>query len=429
MAIRELLLIAVLLLGPLAAAAQDEAAEEAPPPEPLTVAEPEILPADLKLLVDPLTLDELALEAAGWRDLARAKIIEMNEAELAGRETLASARESAGAEEGEVVESEAADRHFERAAELRDQRAKLLDRLKVVVDEWETKGADVTEYRNYISAVSGIEVDVTDTQSAAKTIMNWAKSEEGGLRLLRQVLIVLGTAIFAWLIGGIISWLVGRGLSVTQTGSKLLRRFLGRWIRRVVALIGFLIGLSAVGINIGPMVAAIGAAGFVIGLALQGTLSNFASGILIMTQRPFDVGDAVETAGVTGKIDSVTLFSTHLTTTDNKQVIVPNNAIWGGNITNATIKNRRRLEIEVDVADTLDIGEALERVKTVLHERDFVLDDPAPSVELKAVDRAKKTLHLKLAAWVHADAAGNPRLELIEHIYAAFPDEDLKRAA
>ena len=272
-------------------------------------------------------------------------------------------------------------------------------------------------------------MDVTDTQSATKTIMNWAKSEEGGLRLLRQVVIVVGTTIGAWLVGGVISWLVGRGLSVTQTGSKLLRRFLGRWIRRVVALIGFLIGLSAVGINIGPMVAAIGAAGFVIGLALQGTLSNFASGILIMTQRPFDVGDAVETAGVTGKIDSVTLFSTHLTTTDNKQVIVPNNAIWGGNITNATIKNRRRLEIEVDVADSLDIGEALERVKTVLHDSSFVLDDPAPAVELKAVDRAKKTLHLKLAAWVHADTAGNPRLELIEQIYTAFPDEDLKRAA
>ncbi|MEZ5862820.1 MAG: mechanosensitive ion channel [Geminicoccaceae bacterium] len=77
-----------------------------------------------------------------------------------------------------------------------------------------------------------------------------------------------------------------------------------------------------------------------------------------MTQRPFDVGDAVETAGVTGTIDSVTLFSTHLTTTDNKQVIVPNNAIWGGNITNATIKNRRRLQIELDVADSLDIGDA-----------------------------------------------------------------------
>ncbi len=428
MVIRALSLIAALLWLPVGASAQDGAAE-APPPEPQTLGDVGILPANLKLLVDPLTVDELALEAAAWRDVVRAKIIDMNEAELAGRQVLAAARETADATAGETVESAAADRHFERAATLRDERAKLLDRLRVVVDEWETKGADVTEYRNYVGAVSGIEVDVTDTQSAAKTIMNWAKSEEGGLRLLRQGAVVVGTTIGAWLIGGLISWLIGRGLSVTQAGSKLLRKFLGRWTRRVVAFIGFLVGLSAVGINVGPLVAAVGAAGFVIGFALQGTLSNFASGILIMTQRPFDVGDTVEAAGVLGRIDSVTLFSTHLTTPDNKQVIVPNNAIWGGNITNATVKNRQRLEIEVDLADTLDIGEALERVDGVLRELPFVLDEPQPTVELKAVDRGKSLLQIKLGAWVPAETPGNPRLEMIERIHAAFPDDDLKRAA
>jgi small conductance mechanosensitive channel len=353
----------------------------------------------------------------------------MNEVELEGRRLLAAAREEADAAESEPVESEAADAAFERAAELRDERARLLDRLRVVVDEWEAKGADVTEFRNYISAVSGIEVDVTDTQSAAKTLLGWARSEEGGLRLLWQVGTVLGVTVVAWLIGGVVSWLLGRGLSATQTGSKLLRKFLGRWTRRVIAFIGFLVGLSAVGINVGPMVAAVGAAGFVIGLALQGTLSNFASGILIMTQRPFDVGDTVETAGITGTIDSVTLFSTHLTTTDNKQVIVPNNAIWGGNITNATVKNRRRLEIELDVADTLEIGAALERVKGVIDDLPFVLAEPKPAVELKAVDRGKSLLQLKVGVWVPADTPGNPRLEMIEHLHAAFPDDDLKRAA
>jgi small conductance mechanosensitive channel len=132
---------------------------------------------------------------------------------------------------------------------------------------------------------------------------------------------------------------------------------------------------------------------------------------------------------VTGTIDSVTLFSTHLTTPDNKQVIVPNNAIWGGNITNATVKNRRRLEIEVDLADSLDIGNALERVQGVLDELPFVLAEPKPAVELKAVDRGKKILQLKVAAWVPAETPGNPRLEMIERIHTAFPDEDLKRAA
>jgi small conductance mechanosensitive channel len=209
----------------------------------------------------------------------------------------------------------------------------------------------------------------------------------------------------------------------------LLRKFLRCWTRRVAAVIGLLVGLSLVGINIAPLVAAIGAAGFVVGFALQGTLSNFASGILIMTQRPFDVGDTVDAAGVTGTVESVTLFSTHLLTADNTRVIVPNNAIWGGNITNTTVEQRRRIDVEVDVADELGIEQARRRLGEVLGAQPFVLAEPAPAVELKAVDRAKNVLQFKASAWVGAETEGNPRLELIEQLQAAFPDEALKRAA
>ncbi|MGF1562288.1 MAG: mechanosensitive ion channel family protein, partial [Geminicoccaceae bacterium] len=417
----------VLLLGVTVAFAQ-EGDEAAPPPEPVTLEDTEIRPADLKLLLDPLTRDELAVEAAAWRDTVKAKIVDMNEAELEGRRLLTEAQEAAGGEageDGEPVTSEEADAMFERAAALRDERARLLDRLKVVVDEWEAKGADVVEYRQYMTAVSGIDVDVTDARSATKTVLNWLTSAEGGLRILRQIAVVLGTTIVFWFLGGIVSFLVGRGLSATNSGSLLLRQFLRRWVRRVVAFIGLLVGLSAVGINIGPMVAAIGAAGFVIGLALQGTLSNFASGILIMTQRPFDVGDSIDAAGVSGAVEQVTLFSTHVTTGDQRKIIVPNNAIWGGNITNASVENMRRIDFEVDVADSVAIEDARFSLRRALEGHEAVLDDPGVTVELATVDHAESKLCFKANAWVREDAPGNPRLELIERLQAAFPAERL----
>ena len=110
-------------------------------------------------------------------------------------------------------------------------------------------------------------------------------------------------------------------------------------------VIGFIVGLAALEIDITPLLAAVGAAGFVVGFALQGTLSNFASGLLILAYRPFDVGDVIEAAGVSGSVDSVSLFSTHVRTFDNKLMIVPNNDIWGGTITNATASDTRRVDL------------------------------------------------------------------------------------
>lgn len=398
-------------------------------PTPISTEDLAIAPVDLNLVIDPLTLDELAIEAEAWRDAVKAKIVEMNEVELAARVALDEASEGADGAAGDAaVESPEADRLFEEAAALRDERAQLLDRLKVVVDEWEAKGADTTEYRDWMAAVSGVQVDVTDTASATKTIVNWVVSEEGGLRIARYAVVVLGTALAFWFAGGIVSFLIARGLKATGTGSVLLRRFLRRWTRRVVAFAGLLVGLAAVGINIGPMVAAIGAAGFVIGLALQSTLSNFASGILIMTQRPFDVGDTIDAAGVAGEVQMVTLFSTHVLTPDKRKIIVPNNAIWGGNITNASIENKQRIDFEIDVADDYGIDQARTSLRGALEEHPAVLGEPGVTVELAAVDHAEQRLKFKANAWVTEGAPGNPRLELIERLQSAFPADKLRRA-
>lgn len=114
------------------------------------------------------------------------------------------------------------------------------------------------------------------------------------------------------------------------------------------------------GLNITPLIAAIGATGFVVGMALQNTLSNFASGILIMTQQPFDVGDAIKAAGVSGKVDKVSLFSTHITTFDNSKLRIPNNAVWSNVISNTTAADMKRLDLSFDVKPSATIEEAEE---------------------------------------------------------------------
>ena len=113
------------------------------------------------------------------------------------------------------------------------------------------------------------------------------------------------------------------------------------------------------GVNIGPLLAMIGAAGLVIGLALQGTLSNFASGILILMNRPYDVGHVINAGGVLGKVEAMNLVSTSILTFDNQLMLVPNNQIWNGVITNVTGKPTRRVDLTFGIGYADDMDKAM----------------------------------------------------------------------
>ena len=126
-------------------------------------------------------------------------------------------------------------------------------------------------------------------------------------------------------------------MRASHSTSHLLQDFVVSSSGRIIVAIGFLLGLSALEVNLAPLLAVIGAAGFVVAFALQGTLSNFASGLLIMVTKPFDVGDQVEVAGgIKGRVDAVNIFSTYVRTEDGLMKIVPNNSIWSGVIVNQT---------------------------------------------------------------------------------------------
>ena len=223
------------------------------------------------------------------------------------------------------------------STQLMGERTALVDRLKLVLDKFEAKGGDGKPYRLYIASIGGIKIDVTDRTATLARISGWLSSDEGGLRVARDVGTFLAYIIGSVVVARIVRMILRRVMSGDHVTSQLLRDFIISSSGRVIVAIGFLLALSALEVNLAPLLAVIGAAGFVVAFALQGTLSNFASGLLIMVFKPFDVGDEVEVGGgIKGKVTHVTIFSTYIRTDDGPVKIVPNDNIWKNVIVNLT---------------------------------------------------------------------------------------------
>jgi len=168
-------------------------------------------------------------------------------------------------------------------------------------------------------------------------------------------------------------------------------------VGKATFLIGLVFALSMLEVNVGPFLAAIGAAGFILGFGLQGTLSNFASGIMILLYRPYDVGDFITTSAATGSVKAMSLVSTTIHTPDNQKTIVPNSAIWGGTITNVTAMPTRRVDMTIGVGygDDLDKTAAVLTEVVTAHEK--VLSDPAPTIRVAAL--ADSSVNFVVRPW------------------------------
>lgn len=315
---------------------------------------------------------EAALEAAeAAKEAAEAQI----------KAAKAAADEEIQAQKATAAEAIAA--MIKQKAALESERVGLVDRANAVMNAWEKKGGDPSTERLYLVAVSGLTVDVKDVSSAWLTITEWVKSPEGGIRWVFNLVKFLAILLAFWILARVIGKLVDRGLSMgSQSLSMLMRQFLSKAIRRVIIAIGVIVALAALEVNIGPILAAIGALGFVVGFALQGSLSNFANGLMILGYRPFDVGDFVEAGGVAGTVESLNLVSTTIKTPDNKVMIVPNNSIWGGIITNVTGSPNRRVDMVFGVGYGDDLDKAQAILERIVTEHPKVLKTPEPVVRV-----------------------------------------------
>jgi len=274
---------------------------------------------------------------------------------------------------------------LEYLTELRAQQTALIDRTNAVIAAYEKKGGpveEVEEYRQYVTAVSGIAVDVNDMEATLKTIVGWLRSDEGGLRWLKNLVLFVTIVLVFMFVARLLAKAVERVMAKSRQTSQLLGDFLVVSVRRLVQAVGVLIGLAALEINVGPLLAVIGAAGFVIAFALQNSLGNFASGILIMVFKPFDIGDLVEVGGVLGKVKSMNLLSVLVHTPDNKAVIIPNNNVWSDSITNVTGTTTRRVDLIFGIGYDDDIEKTQALLEEVVSEHPLVLKDPEPVISV-----------------------------------------------
>ena len=289
-------------------------------------------------------------------------------------------------------------------ADLRGEQTSLIDRTNLAIEAFELKGGkaeEVEEYRQYVTAVAGIEVDVTDISATWATLTGWLFSEEGGLRWVKNISLFLAIVFVAMFLARIVGKAIERVMARSNQTSQLLGDFLVVTSRRLVLAIGIIIGLAALEVNIGPLLAVIGAAGFVIAFALQNSLGNFASGILIMVFKPFDVGDVVEIGGVLGKVKSMNLLSVLIHTPDNKAVIIPNNNIWSDSITNVTGTDSRRVDLIFGIGYGDDIEKAQGIMEQVVSEHPMVLKDPEPVIRVHEL--ADSSVNFICRPWVKTE--------------------------
>jgi small conductance mechanosensitive channel len=281
---------------------------------------------------------------------------------------------------------------LEQVTSLREDRTLLIDNMRTVVDELEAKTdkddadtlARIADYRLYMRSVSGISLDVTDTTSAWVSISGWVTSEEGGIRWIVNIAKFVGILVLAWFVAKILSGMARKGMGKLASPA-LLSDFLVRSVRWVVMIIGIIWALSALEISVAPLLALVGAAGFIIAFAMQDSLSNFASGLMILFFRPFDMGDVVDAGGVSGKVSSMNLVSTTIKTFDNKLMVVPNSKIWSDVITNATGVNERRVDMEFGIGYDDDIDQAQEILEEIVTSHPKVLKDPEPLIKMSAL--------------------------------------------
>lgn len=244
---------------------------------------------------------------------------------------------------------------------------------------------------------------------------------EHGPRVLGAlVLLVLAYVAAKWLRRIVIKGCLRAHIDIT------LAKFLGNLVNWSVIIFALVSAAGTVGISTAGFAAMIGAAGLAIGLALQGNLGNLAAGVLLMIFRPFKIGDSVIVAGQTGIIDGIDLFTTNVDTGDNRRVIVPNSAIFGGVIENQSHHPRRRVDYVATIASSADIPHARRVLMGVLKSLTDagigVIDDPLNTVTLTEITPNQLwTIHL----WSKTPRAAAVREQLLIELRRAIDQEKL----
>ncbi|MEM8768384.1 MAG: mechanosensitive ion channel domain-containing protein [Pseudomonadota bacterium] len=224
-------------------------------------------------------------------------------------------------------------------------------------------------------------------------------------------------------------WIINRFVRVVAAGMErsntepTLARFLTSLASIGLKALLLISVASMIGIETTSFIAVLGAAGLAVGLALQGSLSNFAGGVLVLMFRPYKVGDFVEAQGVMGTVHEIQIFNTIMKTPDNKVIIVPNGAISNGIITNFSMEATRRVDFVFGIGYGDDIAKAKSTIERLVNEDERSLSDPAPQIVVSEL--ADSSVNITVRVWVNASDYWGFYFDLMEKVKVTFDAEDI----
>ena len=233
-------------------------------------------------------------------------------------------------------------------------------------------------------------------------------------------------AILALIIGLWLANMIAGGLNRGMEKSEVdpsLRPFLKSLVSTLLKILVVVSVLGMVGIQMTSFIAILGAFGLAIGMALSGTLQNFAGGVMILIFKPFKVGDVIEAQGYTGCVNAIQIFNTILKTPDNKTVIIPNGGLSTSSMVNYSTEETRRVDWTFGIAYGDDIDKAKEVLTELLMSNENVLKDPAPFVELGEL--ADSSVNFTVRAWVNAADYWAVHFYMLEKVYRRFGEAGL----
>ena len=272
----------------------------------------------------------------------------------------------------------------------------------------ETLGQNVAPFKQTLFSVSGdITQDVLNFSVASNLLQGWGKvikdqTINNGPSLTFKILVFLFILFAASLVAKIVTQIISKTVRASKLQfSQLLQDFFISLSSKIVFALGLLIALSQLGFELGPLLAGFGIAGVIIGFALQDTLSNFASGMMILIYRPFDVGDLINAANVTGRVSHMSLVSTTIKTLDNQRLIVPNNKIWGDTINNITAEHQRRVDMTFGISYSDNVEHAETILKSIVEQHPEVQAHPEPIVKLHTL--GESSVDFIVRPWVKPD--------------------------
>lgn len=301
--------------------------------------------------------------------------------------------------------------------------------LRDLLDLMEERGLATADYRRFLLVSTGnLTADDLSWDVVRGLVAGWMGAASAWLaansaNIVFKILLFLGILLLFRIFASVINHVLARTLGRGRTSSRLLRDVILRWSTRLVMLLGLLFALSQIGVEVAPLLAGVGVAGFILGFALQDSLSNIAAGVMILIYRPFDVNDVVEVSGVTGRVEDMSMVSTTILSPDNQRYVVPNSKIWGNVIRNVTAHATRRVDLTFVIGYENDVPQAEKVLSEIVQDHPKVLEEPEATVK---VDRLLPAgVEFAVRPWVHTGDEWTVTTDITREVKVRFDAEGI----